>query len=133
MDLVIKKGMVGAPYNIGGNEKHANLNIMDRLCASVDGVFATNDSLNERFPNAPAAPGMSTPTLITMVRDRPGHDWRYAIDAGRIQSELGFTSAHDFASGLHSTVDWMLANEGWWCDIFDDSYRRWIEDQYETR
>jgi len=70
---------------------------------------------------------MSTSTLITLVRDRPGHDWRYAIDAGRIQSELGF------ASGLHSTVDWTLANEGWWCDMLDDSYRRWIEDQYETR
>jgi dTDP-glucose 4,6-dehydratase len=68
-----------------------------------------------------------------MVKDRPGHDWRYAVDAGRIQSELGYKPAHDFASGLRSTVGWMLANEDWWRAILDDSYRSWIEDQYETR
>jgi dTDP-glucose 4,6-dehydratase len=68
-----------------------------------------------------------------MVKDRPGHDWRYAIDASRMQDELGFQPAHDFASGLRSTVNWMLANEDWWRAILDDSYRSWIEDNYEKR
>ena len=133
IDLVIKKGVVGETYNIGGNEEHANLDIVHRLCASIDAVFAADDTLAKRFPNAPAASGKATSSLITMVKDRPGHDWRYAVDAGLIQSELGYKPAHDFASGLRSTVDWMLANEDWWRAILDDSYRSWIEDQYVTR
>ena len=133
IDLVIRKGVVGETYNIGGNEEHANLDIVNRLCASIDEVFSTDDTLAQRFPNAPAASGAATSSLITMVKDRPGHDWRYAVDAGRIQSELGYKPAHDFASGLRNTVDWMLANEDWWRSILDDSYRSWIEDQYETR
>jgi dTDP-glucose 4,6-dehydratase len=133
IDLVIKKGVVGETYNIGGNEEHANLDIVNRLCESIDAVFAADERLAKRFPNAPAGSGKATSSLITMVKDRPGHDWRYAVDAGRIQSELGYTPAHDFASGLHSTVDWMLANEDWWRAILDDSYRTWIEDQYVKR
>ncbi len=133
IDLVIRKGEVGETYNIGGNEEHANLDIVNRLCASIDEVFAANESLARRYPNAPAASGKPTSSLITMVKDRPGHDWRYAVDAGRVQSELGYSPAHSFESGLRSTVEWMLANEDWWRAILDDSYRSWIEDQYETR
>jgi dTDP-glucose 4,6-dehydratase len=133
IDLVIRKGVIGETYNIGGNEEHANLDIVNRLCASIDDVFAADDTLAQRFPNAPAASGAATSSLITMVKDRPGHDWRYAVDAGRIHTELGYEPAHDFASGLRRTVDWMLANEEWWRGILDDSYRSWIEDQYVTR
>ena len=133
IDLVIRKGKVGETYNVGGNEEHANLDIVNRLCVCIDEVFDADGSLAERFPDAPASSGTATASLITMVKDRPGHDWRYAIDASRIQNELGFKPAHDFASGLRSTVDWMLANEDWWRAILDDSYRSWIEDQYDTR
>jgi len=133
IDSVIRRGAVGETYNIGGNEEHANLDIVNRLCARIDEVFAADSSLAGRFPDAPAASGDATSTLVTMVKDRPGHDWRYAVDAGRIRSELGFEPAHDFDSGLRSTVDWMLANEDWWRAILDDSYRSWIEDQYEKR
>ena len=133
IDLVIRQGRVGETYNIGGNEEHANLDIVNTLCECIDDVFANDDELAKRFPNAPAATGEPTSSLITMVKDRPGHDWRYAIDASRMQDELGFQPAHDFASGLRSTVNWMLANEDWWRAILDDSYRSWIEDNYEKR
>jgi dTDP-glucose 4,6-dehydratase len=133
IDLVIKKGAVGETYNIGGNEEHANLDIVNTLCACIDNVFAENRDLIERFPNAPAASGHGTSSLITMVKDRPGHDWRYAIDASRIETELGFVPSYDFETGLSETVTWMLANEVWWRAILDDSYREWIEDQYVQR
>ena len=133
IDMVIRQGAVGETYNIGGDEEHANLDIVNRLCTRIDEVFAADNSLAKRFPNAPAASGAATSGLVTMVKDRPGHDWRYAVDAGRIRSELGFAPAHDFDSGLRNTVAWMLANEDWWRAILDDSYRSWIEDQYEKR
>lgn len=133
IDLVIKSGNVGETYNIGGNEEHANMEIVNTLCACIDNVFATDQELAGRFPNAPAAKGDTTCSLITMVKDRPGHDWRYAIDASRIENELGFIPAYDFASGLKSTVSWMLENETWWRAVLDESYRDWIEDQYVKR
>lgn len=133
IDLVIKQGVVGETYNIGGNEEHANLDIVNTLCSCIDDVFVGNDELAKRFPNAPAVAGKATSSLITMVKDRPGHDWRYAIDASRIETELGYAPVHDFASGLHKTVTWMLENEVWWRAILDDSYLDWIEDQYSER
>ena len=133
IDLVIKKGAVGETYNIGGNEEHANLDIVNTLCTCIDTVFADNRDLAERFPNAPAAEGNATSSLITMVKDRPGHDWRYAIDASRIENELGFTPTHDFESGLMKTVTWMLESEAWWRAVLDESYRDWIQDQYTQR
>ena len=133
IDLVIKKGAVGETYNIGGNEEDANLDIVNTLCSCIDDVFAGNRELAERFPNAPAAEGHATSSLITMVKDRPGHDWRYAIDASRIENELNFTPAHDFASGLSKTVTWMLESEAWWRAVLDESYRNWIQDQYVER
>jgi dTDP-glucose 4,6-dehydratase len=131
IDLVIKQGTTGETYNIGGNEEHANLDIVKTLCTSIDDVFAASPGLAKRFPNSPAAEGNTTASLITMVKDRPGHDWRYAIDASRIKNELDFTPAFDFASGLISTVTWMLENEVWWRAVLDDSYRSWIENQYD--
>jgi len=133
IDLVIKNGVIGETYNIGGNEEHANLDIVNTLCSCIDDVFAGDQELAGRFPNAPAAKGDETSSLIKMVKDRPGHDWRYAIDASRIQNELGFTPSYDFASGLRQTVSWMLENEAWWRAVLDESYRDWIEGQYIQR
>ena len=114
IDLVIRNGVVGETYNIGGNEEHANLDIVQTLCACIDEAFADEDALAARFPDAPAATGGASSSLISMVKDRPGHDWRYAIDASRIEKELGFVPAHDFAAGLRKTLAWMLENESWW-------------------
>ena len=65
------------------------------------------------------------------MKDRPGHDRRYAIDATKIEQELGYAPANTFADGLEKTVRWMLANEQWWQSVLDESYRDWIDQQYE--
>jgi dTDP-glucose 4,6-dehydratase len=133
IDLVIRKGKPGETYNIGGNEEHANLDIVKTLCACLDEILAGDAELAARFPNAPAVKGVPSESLIKMVSDRPGHDWRYAIDPTRMRDELGFEPVHDFASGLRSTVHWMLDHEDWWRAIQDESYRDWIEDNYAKR
>ena len=78
-----------------------------------------------------AARGEPTESLIRFVKDRPGHDWRYAIDASRARDELGYEPGEDFDSGLDLTIDWMLANVEWWQSIMDGSYREWIARNYD--
>ena len=130
IDLVIKQGAVGETYNIGGNEERANIDIVNTICAAIDAAFAGDETLKTRFPTAPAAKGDASASLITSVKDRPGHDWRYAIDATRSRDELGFTPLHDFTGGLQSTISWMLNNEPWWRAVMDGSYRDWVTKQY---
>ncbi len=130
IDLVIKQGAVGETYNIGGNEERANIDIVNIICADIDQAFAADPQLATRFPNAPAANGGQTASLITSVKDRPGHDWRYAIDASRMKNELGFSPQHDFDSGLQKTLTWMLKHESWWRAVMDGSYRDWVTTHY---
>ena len=130
IELVIKQGALGETYNIGGNEERANIDIVNTICERLDAAFAADPELAKRFPDAPAANGRDSTSLITSVKDRPGHDWRYAIDATRARNELGFVPKHDFASGLTSTIDWMLNNEPWWRAVMDGSYRDWVTTQY---
>ena len=105
---------------------------MNTICAAIDTAFAENDEMAARFPNAPAAKGDQSASLITSVKDRPGHDWRYAIDPSRAQNELGFRPQHDFKGGLTSTIDWMLKNETWWRAVMDGSYRDWVAKHYSS-
>ena len=130
IDAVIKQGYPGETYNIGGNEEHPNIHIVNAICAAIDSAFAEDDSLKSRFGNAPAANGKPTESLITWVKDRPGHDWRYAIDATRARDELGFSPKHDFTDGLRNTINWMLENESWWRAVMDGSYEDWIATHY---
>src|SRR5690606_12848620 len=88
--LVLRSGVVGETYNIGGNNEWANLNTVKLLCSIVDGLFVSDESLKQRYPQSPAANGQTSESLITFVTDRPGHDTRYAIDAGKITRELGY-------------------------------------------
>lgn len=113
IERVVLDGKIGETYNIGGNNEWANIDIVKLLCELVNARFATNSELAERFPRSPAATG-SAESLITYVEDRAGHDWRYAIDAGKIERELGFAPAETFETGIAKTLDWYLANEGWW-------------------
>lgn len=131
IDLVINKGTVGQTYNIGGNNECSNLEIVRQVCAGIDRMFENND-LRQTFPNSPAASGKPTSSLITFVKDRPGHDWRYAIDATRAKTELQYAPVASFASGLQQTLDWMLANEKWWRSVMDGSYRDWIDKNYSA-
>ena len=130
IDLVISNGQVGETYNIGGNNERANIDIVSDICRRVDSVFASDPRLSEQYPDAPAANGKATEGLISFVTDRPGHDWRYAIDARRSESELGYAPVENFDSGLDKTIRWMIDNEQWWRDVMDGSYRQWLDTNY---
>ena len=111
---ILESGAPGETYNIGGHNEWANLDIVKQLCRVMDDRFAADDTLASRFPKAPQARGNSAESLIEFVGDRAGHDWRYAIDAGKIAEELGFIPQETFETGLVKTVDWYLGNEVWW-------------------
>ena len=114
IELVLERGVVGETYNIGGNNEWSNLAIVELLCDRVDARFAADPKLAARFPAAPAASGNSARELVGFVEDRAGHDWRYAIDAGKLSAALGYAPRETFESGLELTLDWFLANEEWW-------------------
>jgi len=102
--LVLRDGRVGQTYTIGGQNERSNLDLVQEICAILD----------ELRPDSPHAPHES---LISFVADRPGHDLRYAIDAGKIERELGWHPAHTLASGLRETVAWYLANPDWCASV----------------
>ena len=123
IETTLVAGRIGSCYNIGGRNEQANIDVVRLVCDLLDGMFARNPSLTERFPKSPAANGGKTEDLITFVADRLGHDRRYAIDATRIERELGFVPTESFATGLARTIDWYIKNETWWRAIMDGSYR----------
>ncbi|MBT5218955.1 MAG: dTDP-glucose 4,6-dehydratase [Woeseia sp.] len=131
IDLVMSKGTIGETYNIGGNNERANIDIVKDICARIDAVFEKHPEHAEAYPDAPAANGTPTESLITFVKDRLGHDWRYAIDAERSESELGYAPIESFDTGLDRTISWMLENESWWRSVTDGSYRDWLETNYD--
>jgi dTDP-glucose 4,6-dehydratase len=120
IELVLQGGEIGETYNIGGNNEWNNLDIVHLLCDQMDARFAQDASLGERFPDAPCAGGNGARDLVTFVEDRAGHDWRYAIDASKITRELGYEPRESFETGLQLTLDWYLANEGWWRPLLVD-------------
>ncbi len=107
---VLEAGRVGETYNVGGNSERENIQVVRAICALLD----------ERRP---LADGKRRETLISFVKDRPGHDRRYAIDAGKIRRELDWQPAHDFENGLAHTVDWYLDHQPWVARVLDGSYR----------
>jgi dTDP-glucose 4,6-dehydratase len=117
-------------YNIGGNSETANIEIVHRLCALADEYFGADAVLRATFPNSPAATGRPAADLIQHVRDRPGHDRRYAIDYRKAQRELGYAPARDLATGLRTTFDWYLTNTGWWQALLGRDYKAWVEKNY---
>ena len=124
IELIIKKGRHGETYNIGGNNEWANIDVVNLLCELIDARFSADRELAQRFPVSPCAKGGSAKSLVTFATDRPGHDRRYAINASKISTELGYKPVENFHSGLHKTVAWYLSNEQWWQSIKDGSYRQ---------
>lgn len=109
--VVLEQGVVGESYNIGGFNEHTNLDVVHRLC----------DILDELLPDSPYLPHKN---LITFVTDRPGHDQRYAIDASKIERELGWRPEETFETGLRKTVEWYLDNKEWCQHVLDGSYQQ---------
>ncbi|MEQ5973542.1 dTDP-glucose 4,6-dehydratase [Serratia liquefaciens] len=108
---VVTEGVVGETYNIGGHNERKNIEVVHTIC----------DLLEELAPNKPQGVEKYR-DLITYVKDRPGHDMRYAIDAGKIDRELGWHPQETFESGIRKTVSWYLNNETWWRRVQDGSY-----------
>ena len=116
---VLEAGQVGRTYNIGGHAERTNLEVVHAVCAILDDV-------------RPSAQGPYA-GLIAFVTDRPGHDFRYAIDCSRIENELGWRPAHRFDTGLRDTVHWYLENSAWVDHVRSGAYREWMDINYGRR
>lgn len=116
---VLEAGRLGETYNVGGWNEKANLDIVHTVCALLDEL-------------RPRADGQSYKTQITHVKDRPGHDRRYAIDARKIERELGWKPAETFDTGIRKTVQWYLDHPEWVAQVQSGAYREWVQKQYQA-
>jgi dTDP-glucose 4,6-dehydratase len=130
IDRILIGDVTGRTFNVGGRAEHENVYIVRRLCDRIDTRMRADESLRERYPECPAARGLSCSELVKHVRDRPGHDRRYAIDPAAIASELRFEPRETLGTGLARTVAWYMANQAWWTAVMDGSYRAWVSSHY---
>jgi dTDP-glucose 4,6-dehydratase len=119
IDLIFHKGKIGETYNIGGHNEWKNIDIIKELCRQMDKKLHRKKGESEK--------------LITFVKDRPGHDMRYAIDASKLKKELGWKPSLQFEEGLSKTIDWYLNNQQWMADVTSGTYQRYYEEQYGGR
>jgi dTDP-glucose 4,6-dehydratase len=116
IDLAFHQGKSGETYNIGGNNEWKNIDLIRKLCEIMDRKLNRNTGTSEK--------------LIRFVKDRAGHDLRYAIDSSKIQKELGWKPTHSFEKGLEKTVDWYLQNENWMKGVTSGDYQKYYDQQY---
>jgi len=119
IDLIFHRGKVGETYNIGGNNEWKNLDLILLLCRIMDKKLDRPAGMSEK--------------LITYVKDRPGHDLRYAIDSSKLQNELGWAPIPEFAEGLEKTVEWYLTNEKWLDRVLSGAYGKYYDLMYSDR
>jgi dTDP-glucose 4,6-dehydratase len=117
--MVLAKGVTGESYNVGGGNQETNLEVVNTICSILD----------ELQPRPDGAPHSS---LITHVKDRPGHDRRYAVDTAKIEHVIGWKPSEVFQSGIRKTVEWYLQNPAWVNEVTSGQYREWVRVQYAT-
>ena len=120
IELALAKGRVGETYNIGGRNERTNLDVVNVICGLLDEL-------------QPRADGKPYRAQIAFVTDRPGHDLRYAIDASKLETELGWRAQENFESGIRKTVQWYLDNQEWVQGVTRGDYRQWMQKQYGTK
>jgi dTDP-glucose 4,6-dehydratase len=125
--LVLKTGQVGGTYNIGGGSEKTNLDVVHILCDVLDEL----KPVSGKWQVGSGTPPLPTyRSLITFVKDRPGHDRRYAMDSRKLERELGWKPQETFETGIRKTVTWYLENQSWVANVTSGAYRNWIERQY---
>ena len=133
ISLALFKGRSGEVYNIGGNSETANIQVVRILCSLVDEHLANSAELRAAFSLSPGASSRSSVELIQHVRDRPGHDRRYAIDYSKARREIGYEPKRELAAGLRETLQWYLANTAWWQALLGRDYREWVDKNYQRQ
>ncbi len=117
---VVTEGAVGETYNIGGHNEKQNVEVVKTICKILDEL-------------KPQSNGQVYESLITFVKDRPGHDLRYAIDASKIKNDLGWVPEESFQTGLRKTVEWYLNNQEWIANVQSGEYQNWVQQQYQSK
>jgi dTDP-glucose 4,6-dehydratase len=117
---VLEAGRVGETYNVGGWNEKPNLDVVHTICAILDEL-------------RPKADGTRYRDQIAFVKDRPGHDRRYAIDARKLERELGWKPEETFETGIRKTIEWYLGNQDWVQNVTSGAYREWVGKQYEVQ
>ena len=118
IDILFHSNKIGHTYNIGGFNEWKNIDLVRELCIQMDKKLNRNEWVSE--------------SLIEFVKDRPGHDLRYAIDATKINNDFNWKPSVDFKKGLALTIDWYLSNENWLNDVTSGVYQRYYDEQYST-
>lgn len=131
IDLILKRGRPGETYNIGGACEKTNIEVVNLICKTIDEFFQNQPELLNRYPETPVSHDRNSNSLVRFVKDRPGHDLRYAINAAKITSELGFQISESFQDGLQKTIQWYLSNETWWKPLLNNQYKEWLARQYD--
>jgi dTDP-glucose 4,6-dehydratase len=119
VEIVLKRGVPGGVYNVGGNNEWRNIDIVNLVCDLLDGKLGRAAGANRK--------------LITFVKDRPGHDRRYAIDASKMREELGWDPSYTFEKGIGETIDWYLGNQEWVREVTSGAYRDYYQKMYGDR